>query len=358
MFRGARILNWVPGAALLLAVIALPFLALAAPLYLPRNLARGDSGLDVYNLQVILNQDAETRVAAEGAGALGGETQFFGAATEDAVRRFQLKHAAEVLVPAGLEAPTGFVGARTRSALSARADAAFGGGARSAPPPAAAVSAGPPAVPAAEGALGGLEFGGDLALSLQNIFCGGLSDAPVLFPAEGQPVVAGGDGYLMGFRFNEGETYSLIDEGSGRTFAVAYAASSNTVTFTVPKSWTSKGYKMHVEDADGAASNTVTVYVSGASSPKITRISPSPMPFGEEVTIEGTNFTETGNSIVSSSGTVSDLGSERGKIKFVSTFGSQIPENIRAEGGGAAMVVLRVVNAKGASTPVMLNVSF
>ena len=171
-------------------------------------------------------------------------------------------------------------------------------------------------------------------------------------------MVAGGDGYLMGFRFKEGETYSLIDEGSGRTFAVAHAASSNTVIFTVPKSWTSKGYKMHVEDADGAASNTVTVYVSGASSPKITRISPSPMPFGEEVTIEGTNFTETGNSIVSSSGTVSDLGSERGKIKFVSTFGSQIPENIRAEVGGAAMVVLRVVNAKGASTPVMLNVSF
>lgn len=95
-----------------------------------RALTLGDSNEDVILLQIELNQSPDTRIAESGPGSPGNETGYFGAKTLDAVKRFQAKYAADVLLPLGLAQPTGFVGEATLKKLrSLSASAGDGGGA-------------------------------------------------------------------------------------------------------------------------------------------------------------------------------------------------------------------------------------
>ncbi len=80
-----------------------------------RDLSQGSTGADVMKLQQFLNADADTRVAVDGAGSVGMETQYFGPATAAAVSKMQVKYRAEVLSPAGLVNPTGFFGPSSRA---------------------------------------------------------------------------------------------------------------------------------------------------------------------------------------------------------------------------------------------------
>ena len=80
-----------------------------------RDLRMGSVGADVMELQKLLNSDADTRVAAAGAGSAGMETMTFGPLTMAAVSKFQVKYRAEILTPAGLVNPTGFFGPSSRS---------------------------------------------------------------------------------------------------------------------------------------------------------------------------------------------------------------------------------------------------
>src|SRR3989344_4176739 len=79
-----------------------------------RALGKGASGEDVRRLQKVLNSDAETRVASEGVGSVGNETTLFGALTEQAASKFQVKY--------GIASPGdpgyGFVGPKTRAKLN------------------------------------------------------------------------------------------------------------------------------------------------------------------------------------------------------------------------------------------------
>ena len=80
-----------------------------------RDLKVSVTGADVKELQMFLNSDPDTRVAAAGAGSAGMETMYFGPATGAAVSKFQVKYRAEILSPAGLVNPTGFFGPSSRA---------------------------------------------------------------------------------------------------------------------------------------------------------------------------------------------------------------------------------------------------
>lgn len=98
--------------------LALPVLVLAQTSTFTRSLRLGVSGEDVRALQVLLNSDTETRIAESGAGSPGSETDYFGPATRRAVIKFQEKYRSEVLDPAGISTGTGFFGESSRAKAS------------------------------------------------------------------------------------------------------------------------------------------------------------------------------------------------------------------------------------------------
>lgn len=72
-------------------------------------LAKGMRSEEVRRLQQFLNTQGFS-LTDDGLGAPGKETDLFGLLTDDAVKRFQAAYAAEILVPVGLTAPSGFFG--------------------------------------------------------------------------------------------------------------------------------------------------------------------------------------------------------------------------------------------------------
>ncbi len=83
-----------------------------------RSLSVGDTHEEVRALQQLLNSDPRTAVASSGVGSKGQETSYFGNLTKQAVMRFQALYANEVLSPAGISTPTGFVGIFTQKKLN------------------------------------------------------------------------------------------------------------------------------------------------------------------------------------------------------------------------------------------------
>jgi peptidoglycan hydrolase-like protein with peptidoglycan-binding domain len=97
------------GSATAQAIATSPFIS---------NLSLGSSGLQVFELQQVLNQNPATLIASVGPGSPGNETTYFGGLTEAAVIRFQEKYASQILTPAGLTQATGFVGLYSRNMLN------------------------------------------------------------------------------------------------------------------------------------------------------------------------------------------------------------------------------------------------
>ncbi len=104
-------------AASFFAVLVTPAHAASCPA-LSRSLSQGMTGADVKDLQVFLNSNAATQVAASGAGSPGGETTFFGGLTKAAAIKFQAANGVS---------PIGIVGPATRAAIAKVCGGSTGG---------------------------------------------------------------------------------------------------------------------------------------------------------------------------------------------------------------------------------------
>ncbi len=102
----------IVGASTASAALALP--TMNCSYVFNTNMKMGSKGVQVMNLQKVLNMYPQTRVAESGAGSPGMETSKFGPATRAAVNKFQMLQLAEL----GINSPTGNVFAGTRGLLN------------------------------------------------------------------------------------------------------------------------------------------------------------------------------------------------------------------------------------------------
>lgn len=101
------------------ALIAVAFIPASTDAYVfLRNLKQGDTGLDVRELQIVLNSNPLTQLSQTGAGSPGQETTYFGNATRKAVKALQEMYSGEILSQLGLSVGSGFVGEKTRIKLN------------------------------------------------------------------------------------------------------------------------------------------------------------------------------------------------------------------------------------------------
>ncbi len=266
VMRRARTFSLIFLSIGLLAAGGLPVQVFSEQTYIfTRTLQLGSRGLDVKELQRVLNRQTVTQLASFGSGSPGNETEVFGFLTKQAVIRFQELHRESVLAPAGLQAGTGVVGLFTRAVLN-----------RVAP-----VSS---ALPATE---------------------------PVLLRTAPQVARPGGFITIYGS--------SLFGPSTVRLGSVLIPASSkdtSTVSFAIPQGTVAGSYALSVE-VGGKRSNEISVLVQTTAAlvapPVVSSISPSRGGAGTVLTITGSGFAQTGNSVYTGYGVMSGVASADSK---------------------------------------------
>lgn len=320
-----------------LFALALPFVASAATCVpLARTLKIGMKGEDVRVLQRVLNGTPSTVIAVSGPGSVGNETTFFGGATEKAVRQYQSLHAPEVLIPAGINAPTGVVGKFTRDTLN-KLVCAYGNTVVSSPSATAAKQAADNAAQrqklddavtsllqrlapsaALERIAAGLTSSSSIVTTTPFSVATNTAMLPVsgtagkyplqLFTLTPLVVTRGSNINVMGTGFSP-TTHLRIGANS---YPLSGGSVSDTGTFKIPSDLALGNYTVTLEDG-GMKSNERALVVAAdlGHQPTITSLTPDTGNIGTSITIKGTNFAST-NDIVTSLGTIHNISSSDG----------------------------------------------
>lgn len=313
--------------------------------YFPRDLAEGMEGLDVYNLQVALNGDSRTQVAASGPGAPGEESGYFGAKTAAALARYQKIK--------GISPADGSAEEVTREALNetlaemVEDDAAA----------ASQVSSGTTQQSSSvDSALA--VFPKEVRGFFSGVGTNGQPNKLMLLSSSPATVSVGKRASIFGYGFKAGATYDIVLASTTETIASAKASTTATLEFKVPRV-ASGAHRVYAKGAEGA-SNTFTIYVSSGRPPVITSVTPDSISVGDEVVVYGTGLTAEGNTLVTSFGTVENLKMKKVKGKtalvFTSNLGAALPYFIKNGATSTVPVSFSVINARGASEPVLVDV--
>lgn len=321
-----------------LAVFISPAAASAAD-YFPRDLAEGDQGRDVVNLQVTLNADARSKVATTGAGSPGSETDFFGPRTADAVVRYQGFK--------GISPANGKVSGATRQALQSDLAKITGAGTSSGDKTTGSL-------PSSTVQLS--QNVRDAAAKIENDRIAAVSGAPIVFNNLGISAEAGKKVMLYGYNFLQGQKYQLIVASTSKKFADAVATSSIAAVFKVPRV-KAGDYTLYAEGSNGRSAD-FTFSLAGSGRPVIKKVTPTTIEVGDLVTIEGMRFGRSGVTVTTSLGDVADITVKNQKITFTSSIGASLPD-IQAPSGATTTVpvTIRVKNSKGASDPFIVYVA-
>jgi peptidoglycan hydrolase-like protein with peptidoglycan-binding domain len=299
-----------------------------------RNLSVGMSGSDVLLLQQELNKDPRTRVSATGPGSLGLETSYFGAKTAAAVQIFQELYAGEILAPVGLTQGTGFVGEKTRAKLESRLTPAE--------KPILPTNDAPVAVPEAISPTNQSTSQYQKGLSTWGKPFLGFPSSYEISPGDVYTVTGGGFTATNTLMF--GNSYSLSGESKN----------GSSITVRIPVDAPLGLYRLELRNNQGQTDYAIPVVIKDKKtrSPVITAVSPTSGKYGTEITITGSGFTPTGNTILGSAGIISNIPSLDGKTLHIriepvpDVFGPNVQATTSLNGFTWKMRIL-VINPNG-----------
>jgi hypothetical protein len=332
-----------------------------------QNLSLGSSGAQVVLLQKLLNTDPDTRIATTGIGSPGNETEYFGSLTRAAVIRFQEKYADDILTPSGLSQGNGRVGAYTRAKLNSLSAHSITPTSPTTTSPIAPTALSTPVDYHVKASEKTDIYAGDTKIALvqerlrsaMNSFVssGGTGTMPAIAvtdvpsvlvqsitPQSGIP----GTPLSIATRGLTGE--SMVYFGTDYIVRAVSKDSSGTVTLTIP-SIPPGLYDVAITSA-GTVSNTTPFVVIDPRNPivHIQSISPTTIGYNGTITITGSGFSSTRNTVMTNYQKFVGLPSPDGKtLTIVLT-----PENLReaarlGKGTRAIQMFLYVINEYGFS---------
>lgn len=304
------------------------------------DLSLGSRSKQVIMLQKILNQNSETRVASEGPGSPGNETEYFGRATQSAVIRFQEKYADEILVPKGLSRGTGYFGSATRRKILELLDASGKNKPEVMPVVAPTTDA----------------FSEYLKNALKDSL-----DTVRISKITTQKGTVGSTVVLYGSGYSKIGNTIYFDENNSIEKVVAEDVVK--ISFTIPQNIPLGKHRVWVKNEKGISNKNFYFVVTGQNTvpPTLQKVTPSSGTVGTVVVVTGEHFSPKNNDIISPYGVIEGLSSPDGKtLSFPFTYAIlekiiKLKESGKKDAEKNILVPFTLVNDNGFTTN---NLSF